>query len=104
MNQVKTNLFYKRPLFTDPLREKPENGFLFGYVQCDLIIPGKLRKLPFLVFLQFLKCLMSAETKLENKKNFAEENHLLKNLQRMLISSSKLETGPIGPFLLLSKS
>ena len=32
MNQTKTHLFYKRPLSTDSLLEKPEKRSFFGYV------------------------------------------------------------------------
>ena len=42
-NHVKTNFPYKRPLSTDSLLEKIKNRSLFGYVQCDLIIPDELK-------------------------------------------------------------
>ena len=42
-NHVKTNFPYKRPLSTDSLLEKIKNRSLFGYVQCDLIVPDELK-------------------------------------------------------------
>ena len=42
-NHARTNFPYKRPLSTDSLLEKIKNRSLFGYVQCDLIVPDELK-------------------------------------------------------------
>ena len=55
-NHIRSNFPYKRPLSTDSLLEKIRDGFLYGYIQCDLIVPDEL-KAKFLIFLQFLKTL-----------------------------------------------
>ena len=40
-NHVRTYFPYKIPLPTYPLKIK--NGSLFGYVQCDLVVPDELK-------------------------------------------------------------
>ena len=43
-NQIRSNFFYKIPLSTDSLLEKVRNGSLFGYIQCDLVVPDELKE------------------------------------------------------------
>ena len=79
-NHVKTNFPYKRPLSTDSL-----------LVQCNLIVPDELKP-TFSNFPPIFKNIdVSRNDIVEYMKNYAEENDLLKNTQRMLISSFKLE-------------
>ena len=66
-NHVKTDFPYKRPLSTDSLLEKMKNRSLFGYVQCNLIVPDELKP-TFSIFLQYSKILTSTETILENTR------------------------------------
>ena len=42
-NHVRTPFPYKTPLYTDSPLAKIKNGSLFGYVQCDLIVPDELK-------------------------------------------------------------
>ena len=101
-NYVKTNFPYKRPLSTDFSLEKIKNRSLFGCVQSDLIVPDELKPtLPNFPpkFKNFEIC---RNDTVEYMKNYAEENHLLKNPQRMLISGFKLENGTIITPLLTS--
>ena len=42
-NHVRTHFFYKRNLSTDSLSSKINDGSLFGYVQCDLVVPDELK-------------------------------------------------------------
>ena len=94
-NHFKTNFPYKRPLSTDSLLKTKRNGSLFGYVQCNLIVPDELK--PTLssfppIFKNFDVCCKDIG---EYMKKLTEENDLLKNPQRMLISSFKLQIGTI---------
>ena len=98
-NQVRTHFPYKRPLSTDSLLAKIKDGSLFGYVQCDLVVPDELKS----KFLNFPPILKNTEVGRNDigdyMKNYAIENEMLKHPQRMLISSFKLENGTvITPF------
>ena len=42
-NHVRTHFPYKRPLSTDSLLAKIKERSLFGYVQCDLVVPEELK-------------------------------------------------------------
>ena len=42
-NQVRFHFPYKRLLSTDSLHAKIKEGSLFGYVQCDLVVPDELK-------------------------------------------------------------
>ena len=42
-NHVKTKFPYKRPLSTDSFLERIKKKSFFGCVQCDLIVPDKLK-------------------------------------------------------------
>ena len=42
-NHVRTHFPYKKLLSTDSLHAKIKDGSLFGYVQCDLVVPDKLK-------------------------------------------------------------
>ena len=42
-NHVRTHFPYERPLSTDSHLAKIKEGFLFGYVQCDLVVPNELK-------------------------------------------------------------
>ena len=38
-NHIRSNFPYERTLSTDSLLEKIRDGFLYGYIQCDLVVP-----------------------------------------------------------------
>ena len=63
-NHLRTHYPYKRPLSTDSLLAKVKDGSLFGYVQCNLVVPDELKS-TFPNFLQFSKKLKLEETILE---------------------------------------
>ena len=78
-NYVKTIFPYKRPLSTDSLLKKKKNGSLFGYVQCDLIVPDELMT-TFSIFPPIFKNIDVCRNDIgEYVKNSAEENDLLKS-------------------------
>ena len=81
---------YKRPVFTDSLLAKIKDGSLFGYVQCDLVVPDEL-KTKFANFPPIFKNTEVGRDDIrDHMKNYAIENELLKHPQRILISSFKL--------------
>ena len=63
-NHVGTHFPYKKPLSTDSLLAKIKAESLFGYVQCDLVVPDELKS-KFAIFLQFSKIPKLEETILE---------------------------------------
>ena len=68
---------------------------MFGYVQCDLSVPDKL-KAKFSNFPPIFKNIDVTRNDIEEyMKTHAEENDLLKQPQRMLISSFKFSNGTI---------
>ena len=98
-NHVRTHFPYKRPLSTDSLPAKIKDGSLFGYVQCDLVVPDELKS-KFANFAPFFKKTEVGRDDIgDYMKNYAIENEMLKHPQRMQISSFKLENGTvITPF------
>ena len=86
---------YKRPLSTDFLLAKIKDGSLFGYVQCDLVVPDELKS----KFANFPPIFKSTDVGRDDigdyMKNYAIENEMLKHPQIMLISSFKLENGTV---------
>ena len=98
-NHVRTRFSYKRPLSTDSLLAK-KNGSLFGYVQCDLVVPDELKS----KFANSPPIFKNTEVGRnyywrlnigDYMKNYAIENEMLKHPQRMLISGFKLENGTV---------
>ena len=94
-NHVRTHFPYKRPVSTDSLLAKIKDGSLFGYVQCDLIVPDELKS----KFANFPPIFKNTEVGRNDigdyMKNYAIENEMLKDPQRMLISSFKQENGTV---------
>ena len=94
-NHVRTHFPYKRLLSTDSLLAKIKDGSLFGYVQCDLVVPDELKS----KFANFPPIFKNTEVGRNDigdyMKNYAIENEMLKHPQRMLISSFKLENGTV---------
>ena len=94
-NQIKTICPYRRPLSTDSSLDKIKNWSLFGYVQCDLIVPDKLKP-KFSIFRPIFKNADVCRNDIgEYMENYAEENDLLKNPQWLLVSSFKLQNSTI---------
>ena len=68
---------------------------MFGYVQCDLSVPDEL-KAKFSNFPPIFKNIDVSRNDIdEYMKTYAEKNDLLKQPQRMLISSFKLTNGTL---------
>ena len=98
-NHVRTHFPFKRPLSTNSLVQNIRNEKIFGYVQCNLSVPDELKP-KFSNFLPIFKNIDVSRNDIgEYMKTYAEENDLLKQSQRMLISSFKLTNGTlITPF------
>ena len=86
---VRTRFPNRRPLSRDSLLAKIKDGSLFGYVQCDLVVPDA----------NFPPIFKNTEVGRDDigdyMKNYAIENEMLKHPQGMLISSFKLENGTV---------
>ena len=94
-NQFRTPIPYKKPLSTDSLLAKIKDESLFGYVQCDSVVPDELKS----KFANFPPIFKNTEVGRNDigdyMKNYAIENEMLKHPQRKLISSFKLENGTV---------
>ena len=94
-NHIRTHFPYKKTLSTDSFLAKIKKGSLFGYVQCNLVVPDELKS----KFANFPPIFKNTEVGRNDigdyKKNYATENEMLKHTQRMLIYSFKLENGTV---------
>ena len=92
---------YRPSLGAVQLLEEIKEGKSFGYVQCDIEVPENLRS-KFVNFPPIFKnTLVSRSHSGDLMKNYAEEDKLLSQPQKMLISSFILQNGtPITPLLL----
>ena len=94
-NHIRSNFPYKRLLSTESLLGKIRDGSLYGYIQCDLVVPAEL-KAKISKFPPIFKNIEVGRNNIgEYMQNYAIENDLLKHPQRMLISSFNLENGSI---------
>ena len=92
---------YKIPLSEERLLERIENGSLFGNVQCDIEVPPELRE-QFANFPPIFKNINVGRDDIGSlMKNYAEQEGLLSQPRRMLISSYSLENGTLITPLLL---
>ena len=81
---------FKRPLSVKNLLHRIRNGKLFGYVQCDINVPDSSKE-KFATFPPFFKSTLVSRSDIgEFMKQYAEENKLLTQPRRMLISSYHL--------------
>ena len=92
---VRKNFSFKLPLTQKSLLAKIREDKLFGYVQCDLEVPdGSKYKLS--NFPRVFKNFNVSRADIGNyMRDYAIDNDLLKQPQRMLISSFKLENGTV---------
>ena len=87
---VRTHFPFKRLLSVTSLVQYLSNGTMFGYLQCDLSVPDEL-KAKFSDFPPNFKNINVTRNDIDDyMKTYAEENDLLEQPQRMLISSFKL--------------
>ena len=100
--QIREHFPYRRSLAAEQLLEEIKKGTLFGYVQCDIEVPEKLRS-KFVNFPPIFKnTLVSKRDIGDLMKTYAEEERILSQPRKMLISSLTLQNGTlITPLLLL---
>ena len=92
---VRNNFPFKLPLTQESLLTKIREDKLFGYVQCDLEVPDGL-KYKFSNFPPIFKNFNVSRADIgDYMRDYAIDNDLLKQPQRMLISSFKLENGTV---------
>ena len=94
-NYVRTHFPFKRSLSANSLKQNIRNETIFGYVQCDLSVPNEL-KAKFSNFPPIFENIDVTRNNIgEQLKTYAEENNLIKQPQRMLISNFKLTNGTL---------
>ena len=92
---------YRRSLAAEQLSEEIKEGKLFGYLQCDIEVPENLRS-KFVNFPPIFKnTLVSKSGIADLMKNYAEEERLLSQPRKMLISSLTLQNETLITHLLL---
>ena len=93
---------YRRSLAAEQLSEEIKEGKLFGYVQCDTEVLEKLRSKLVNSPPIFKNALVSKSDIGDLMKNYAEEERLLSQPRKLLISSFTLQNGTlITPLLLV---
>ena len=92
---MKTTYPYQKPISENKLIEDIKSGLKFGVVDCSIEVPERLRE----KFSEFPPIFKNCEVSLEDigshMKDFAHEHNLLKKPRRMLISSFRLQRGPL---------
>ena len=92
---VRSTFPYKRPLSFENLLSRIRKGELFGYVQLDLRVPENLRE-KFEPFPPIFKNILVSRSDIgDYMKKHAEENKLMTQPRRILISSFHLINGTI---------
>ena len=92
---VRNNFPFKLPLTRKPLLAKIREDKLFGYLQCNLEVPDVL-EYKFLNFPSIFKNFNVSQADIgDYMRDYAIDNDLLKQPQRLLISSFKLENGTV---------
>ena len=91
----------RRSLAAERLLEEIKKGKLFGYVQCDIEVPENLRS-KYVNFPPIFKNTLVSKSDIGDlTKTYAEEERLLSQPGKMLISSFTLQNGTlISPLLL----
>ena len=92
---VRNNFPFKLPLTQESLLTNTRDDKLIGYLQCDLEVPDWL-KYKFSNFPPICKNFNVSRADIgDYMRDYAIDNDLLKQPQRMLISSFKLENGTV---------
>ena len=98
--QTREHFRYRRSLAAQQLLEEKKKGKLFGYMQCDIEVPknltSKLDNFPPM----FKNTLVSKSDIGHLMENYAEEERLLSQPRKMLISSFTLQNGTLNTPLL----
>ena len=98
---IREHFPYRRSLAAEQLLEEIKKGKLFGYVQCDIEVPENLR-VNFANFPPIFKSTLVRKNDIGDlMKNYAEEETLLSQPRKMLISSFTLQNGTLITPLLL---
>ena len=98
---IRENFPYRRSLTEQQLLERIKKGSFFGYVQCDIEVPEKLRA-NFANFPPIFKnTLVSKNDNGDLMKTYAEEGRIRSQHRKMLISSFTLQNGTLITPLLL---
>ena len=98
---IREHFPYRRSLAAEQLLEEIKKGKLFGYVQCDIEVPGNL-KANFANFPPIFKNILVSKSDIGDlMKNYAEEEKLLSQPRKTLISSFTLQNRPLITPLLL---
>ena len=92
---------YRRSLAAEQLLEEIKKGKLFGYVQCDIEVPETLRS-KFVNFPPIFKNTLVSKSDIGDlMKTYAEEERIMSQPRKMLISSFTLQNGSLITPLLL---
>ena len=98
---IRENFPYRRSLAAKQLLEEIKKGMLFGYVQCYIELTEKLRS-KFVNFPPIFKNTVVSKSDIGDlMKNYAEEERILSQLRKLLISSFTLQNGTLITLLLL---
>ena len=98
---IRDHFPYRRSLAAEQLLEEIKKEKLFGYVQCDIEVPEKLRS-NFNNFRPIIKKTLVSKGDIRDlMKNYAEEERILSQPREMLISSFTLQNGTLITPLLL---
>ena len=98
---IREHFPYRRSLAAEQLLEEIKKGKLFAYVQCDIEAPENLRA-NFANFPPIFKNTLFSKSDIGDlMKNYAEEERLLSQPRKRLISSFTLQKGKINTPLLL---
>ena len=98
---IRERIFYGRSLTEHQLLEGIKKGNLFGYVQCDIEVPENLRA-NFANFPPIFKnTLVSKNDIADLMKTYAEEEEIMSQPRKMLISSFTLQNGTLNTLLRL---
>ena len=98
---IREHFPYRRSLGAEQLLEEIKKAKVFGYVQCDIEVPENLRG-NFANFPPIFKNTLVSKCDIGDfMKNYAEEEKLLSQPRKMLISSFTLQNGTLITPLLL---
>ena len=98
---IREHFPYRRSLATEQFLEEIKKGKIFGYVHCDVEVPESLRS-KFKKFPPIFKnTLVSRSVIGDLIKNYAEEEKLLSQPRKLLLSSFTLQNETLITSLLL---
>ena len=98
---IREHFSYRRSLAAEQLLQEIKKGKLFGYVQCDIEVPEILRS-KFDNFPPIFKNTLVSKNDIDElMKTYAEEEGILSQPRKMLISSFTLQNGTLITPLLL---